>query len=341
MNVNGGAIAIGHPVGSTGSRLITTLLHELERRDANGLGGDVLRRRAGHRAPSSSGCRQSGIRSTIGAQDQPGEYSGVDRGTTEHLTFDRHGATAIVTMNRPEAKNALSLAMLVGMVDAWTEIDSNDDIRCAILTGAGGTFCSGMDLKSMSSPEAEKYKDRLAEDPDLHWKALLRHYQLRKPLIAAVEGWAVAGGTEILQATDIRVAGQGAKFGVFEASGGSSRSVAPPSACAARSPTRWPWIFCSPLARSSRRSPAHRADRPCGPRRRGPGRGVADRRAHRGQRTPGRRGHPPIVRETEGLSEVEGLKVELDIGWPIFATEDAAEGQKAFAEKRPPDFTRT
>ncbi len=58
---------------------------------------------------------------------------------------------AIVTMNRPEAKNAVSLPMLVGMKDAWEEIDSNDDIRCAILTGAGGTFCAGMDLKAMGS----------------------------------------------------------------------------------------------------------------------------------------------------------------------------------------------
>src|SRR5580700_8109570 len=136
---------------------------------------------------------------------------------TENLTFERRGAVAVVTMNRPEAKNALSLPMLVGMADAWTEIDSNDDIRCAILTGAGGTFCSGMDLKSMSDPSAEAYRHRTEADPDLHWKALLRHYQLRKPLIAAVEGWAVAGGTEILQATDIRVAGENAKFGVFEA----------------------------------------------------------------------------------------------------------------------------
>src|SRR3984885_12395971 len=140
--------------------------------------------------------------------------------STEHLTFELDGATAIVTMNRPEAKNALSLPMLVGMADAWVEIDSNDAIRCAILTGAGGTFCSGMDLKSMSGPEAERYQHRQKEDPDLHWKALLRHYSLRKPLIAAVEGYAVAGGTEILQATDIRVAGEGAKFGVFEAKGG-------------------------------------------------------------------------------------------------------------------------
>src|ERR1700722_6145404 len=136
---------------------------------------------------------------------------------TEHLTFELEGATAIVTMDRPEAKNALSLPMLVGMADAWGEIDSKDAIRCAILTGAGGTFCSGMDLKSMSSPEAERYQHRQKEDPDLHWKALLRHYSLRKPLIAAVEGYAGAGGTEILQATGIRVAGEATKVGVFGA----------------------------------------------------------------------------------------------------------------------------
>src|ERR1700680_3572255 len=102
---------------------------------------------------------------------------------TEHLTYEVVGTTAIVTMNRPEAKNALSGPMLVGMADAWVEIDSNDDIRCAILTGAGGTFCAGMDLKSMSGPGNESVQQRMAEDPDLHWKALLRHYSLRKPLI--------------------------------------------------------------------------------------------------------------------------------------------------------------
>ena len=88
---------------------------------------------------------------------------------TEHLLFERRGTTAVVTMNRPEAKNALSLPMLVGMADAWEEIDGDDDIRCAILTGAGGTFCSGMDLKSMSGPDAERYRDRMQADPDLHW----------------------------------------------------------------------------------------------------------------------------------------------------------------------------
>ena len=205
VNVNGGAIAIGHPVGATGSRLITTILHELERtRRHLRAGVHVLRRCAGdghhHRAALAS--RTAPI--LVRHRRLPLEGTVV---STEHLTFERDGATAIVTMNRPEAKNALSLPMLVGMKDAWEEIDGNDDIRCAILTGAGGTFCAGMDLKAMGGSDAEKYQSRMQEDPDLHWKALLRHYDLRKPLIAAVEGWAVAGGTEILQATDIRVAG--------------------------------------------------------------------------------------------------------------------------------------
>ena len=175
--------------------------------------------------------------------------------TTEHLTFERDGATAIVTMNRPEAKNALSLPMLVGMKDAWEEIDGNDDIRCAILTGAGGTFCAGMDLKAMGGSDAEKYQSRMAEDPDLHWKALLRHYDLRKPLIAAVEGWAVAGGTEILQATDIRVAGESAVFGVFEA----KRGLFPLGGSTVRLRRQIPYTLAMELLLTAREVPAEEA----------------------------------------------------------------------------------
>lgn len=260
---------------------------------------------------------------------------------TEHLTFERRGPVAVVTMNRPEAKNALSLPMLVGMSDAWDEIDGDDDIRCAILTGAGGTFCSGMDLKSMSGAAAEQYRPRMEQNPDLHWKALLRHYHLRKPLIAAVEGWAVAGGTEILQATDIRVAGAGAKFGVFEA----RRGLFPLGGSTVRLRRQIPFTVAMDLLLTAREVSAEEAlqigligrvvpdgsaldealaiaDVICA---NGPLAVEAIKRS---------------VRETEGLPEDEALKVELEIGMPIFATEDAAEGQRAFAEKRPPRYVR-
>src|SRR5437764_9644211 len=134
------------------------------------------------------------------------------------LIVEREAHVLTLTMNRPERKNAFSPEMLVGMEDAWQELEDDDELRVAILTGAGGDFCSGMDLKAFSAgPEENPYRDRFDADPDLHWKALLRHHQPSKPLIAAVEGSAIAGGTEILQATDIRVAGEGAKFGVSEA----------------------------------------------------------------------------------------------------------------------------
>jgi enoyl-CoA hydratase len=260
---------------------------------------------------------------------------------TEHLTFERHGAAAVITMNRPEAKNALSLPMLVGMADAWDEIDSNDEIRCAVLTGAGGTFCSGMDLKSMSGPDAAKYQHRTQQDPDLHWKALLRHYQLRKPLVAAVEGWAVAGGTEILQATDIRVAGVGAKFGVFEA----RRGLFPLGGSTVRLRRQIPFTVAMDLLLTAREVSAEEALRI----------GLIGRVVPDGQALEEAMrvadvicANGPLaveaikrsVRETEGVPEVEALKIELEIGMPIFSTEDAQEGQKAFAEKRPPEYRR-
>ena len=121
-----------------------------------------------------------------------------------------------VTLNRPEARNAFSGEMLVGAYDAWKELDEDPELRVGILTGAAGHFCSGMDLKALAGGMSGDTSARMAEDPDLHWKALLRHFRPSKPLIAAVEGYCVAGGTEILQATELRVAGEGAQFGIAE-----------------------------------------------------------------------------------------------------------------------------
>jgi len=260
---------------------------------------------------------------------------------TENLTFEVIGQTAVVTMNRPEAKNALSLPMLVGLVDAWTEIDSNDDIRCAILTGAGGTFCAGMDLKSMGEPGNEKYAARMADDPDLHWKALLRHYTLKKPLIAAVEGYAVAGGTEILQATDIRVAGESATLGVFEV----RRGLFPLGGSTVRLRRQIPYTIAMELLLTGRPVSAPEAKEI----------GLIGHVVPDGEALTKAMeiaemicANAPLaveavkrsVIETEGMSEIDGLARELELGWPIFATEDAKEGPRAFAEKRPANFQR-
>lgn len=265
-------------------------------------------------------------------------------GSTEHLTIERDGAVVIVTMNRPEAKNALSPSMLVGLADAWEEIDGDEEVRCAILTGAGGTFCAGADLKAMSGDGAaadEQIRSRMASDPDLHWKALLRHYHLRKPLIAAVEGHAVAGGTEILQATDIRVAGESATFGVFEA----RRGLFPLGGSTVRLRRQIPYTVAMDMLLTARAVGAEEALRvgligkvvPDGEAL-GEARRIATTIADNGPLAV--EAIKRSVWETDGLPEDKALEVELGIGWPVFASEDAREGARAFAEKRKPEFKR-
>jgi enoyl-CoA hydratase len=260
---------------------------------------------------------------------------------TEHLTYERVGSTAVVTMNRPEAKNALSPSMLIGMADAWVEIDTNDDIRCAILTGGGGDFCTGMDLKAMGATVEEATRKRMAEDPDIHWKALLRHYFLKKPLIAAVEGWAVAGGTEILQATDIRVAGESAKFGVFEA----KRGLFPLGGSTVRLRRQIPFTVAMDLLLTAREVSAAEA-KEIGLIGRVVPDGTALEAALEIAEVIGANGPLAVeaikasVRATESIPEEDALKIELELGWPVLATEDAKEGPRAFAEKRPANFKR-
>jgi enoyl-CoA hydratase len=257
-----------------------------------------------------------------------------------HLLFERDGHVALLTMNRPEARNALSSEMLVRMYDAWVEIDSNPDIRAGVLTGAGGTFCSGMDLKAFAGGfEETEYTKRFAEDDDLHWKALLRHFRPSKPLIAAVEGYALAGGTEILQGTDIRVAGEGATFGITEV----ARGLFPLGGSTVRLRRQIPYTVAAELLLTGRHVPAAEAkdiglighvvpD----------GQAVAKAMEIAAQVA----ANAPLsvqavlrsLREGAEMTESDALANELTLGWPIFATDDAKEGAKAFKEKRPAHF---
>ncbi|WP_020138531.1 crotonase/enoyl-CoA hydratase family protein [Streptomyces sp. 351MFTsu5.1] len=265
-------------------------------------------------------------------------------GGTEHLDIRREGATLVLTLNRPEAKNALSLPMLVGLHDGWAEADADDSIRSIVFTGAGGTFCAGMDLKALAGGRGgagEQYRDRLKADPDLHWKAMLRHHRPRKPVIAAVEGYCVAGGTEMLQGTDIRVAGESATFGLFEV----KRGLFPIGGSTVRLQRQIPRTHALEMLLTGRPYTAREAA--------GIGLighvvpdGTALDKALEIAELVNACGPLAVeavkasVYETAELTESEGLAAELERGWPIFDTADAKEGARAFAEKRPPDYQR-
>ena len=259
--------------------------------------------------------------------------------STDHCIVERDGGVVIMTLNRPEKKNALSPSMLVGLADAFDYIDANADVVCGILTGAGGTFCSGMDLVSAGEPQSEYVQRRQAETPNLHWKALLRDYRCSKPIIAAVEGYAVAGGTEILQGTDIRVAGDSAVFGVWEA----KRGLFPLGGSACRLPRQIPYTVAMDILLTARPVSAAEAQAI----------GLIGRVVPDGEALATARGiarqiaaNGPLSitailrawRETEHLGDAEAMAHQDPIGWAVFASEDAAEGRRAFAEKRPPVY---
>jgi enoyl-CoA hydratase len=257
-----------------------------------------------------------------------------------HLLVEREGHVVVVTMNRPERRNALSGEMLVRMNDAWDEIDTDPEVRVAILTGAAGTFCAGADLKAMAGEnQADGWSDRFTQDPDLHWKALLRHRRLTKPLIAAVEGYAVAGGTEILQATDIRIAAETATFGVTEV----TRGLFPLGGSTVRLRRQIPYTLAADILLTGRHVRAAEA-REIGLIGRVVPEGEALAEAKRVAEQIAANAPLSVqavlrsLRETESVPEREAMEIEGRIGLPVFATQDAREGPRAFAEKRKPEF---
>jgi enoyl-CoA hydratase len=247
---------------------------------------------------------------------------------------EQDGHVLVVTMNRPSARNALSAEMMSIMRSAWDRVDADPDIRVCVLTGAGGAFCAGADLKAMTS----------THPGDSSWDAariepLLKGRRLTKPLIAAVEGPAIAGGTEILQATDIRVAGAGARFGVAEARWG----LFPMGGSAVRLPRQIPYTLAADLLLTARHITAEEAR----------SLGLIGHVVPDGEALPRAMeiarviaGNGPLavqailrtMRETEGMPENEAFHVDARLGKEVFASEDAREGPKAFAEKRAPDF---
>jgi enoyl-CoA hydratase/carnithine racemase len=255
-----------------------------------------------------------------------------------HALLERRGHVLIVTLNRPEARNALSGPMMALMRQAWDQVDDDPEIRVCVLTGAGGAFCAGADLKAMTrSHPGDAFK---AGELDLSViDALLKGRRLTKPLIAAVEGPAIAGGTEILQATDIRVAGESARFGVSEARWG----LFPLGGSAVRLPRQIPYTVAADLLLTGRHISAPEALRiglighvvPDG---QALAKALEIAEAIAANGPVAVRAILRTIRETEGMPENEAFAVEAGIGMAVFASEDAKEGPRAFSEKRTPEF---
>jgi enoyl-CoA hydratase len=260
----------------------------------------------------------------------------------DHCLLEREGHVLVVTLNRPEAKNALSSGMLAGMYRAWRMLDDDPELRCGIITGKGDVFCAGADLKSMGAGETDdEFMQLMSDVPDIHWQALLRHNRPQNPLIAAIEGYAVAGGTEILQGTDIRVAAEDAVFGVTEA----KRGLFPLGGSSVRLRRQIPYTLAAEILLTGRHVTAQEALRF----------GLVGRLVPHGQALAEAkkvaaevcengplsiRALMQMLREVdESVSEADGLAKELEIGSPIFGTRDAREGMKAFKEKRKPVYT--
>ena len=261
------------------------------------------------------------------------------------LLVEKDGYVTTLTMNRPKRYNALTFTMFSLMADAWQEASDDPDCRVIILTGAEGNFCSGMDLKALAGQADEEdpidTSERLKNDTDFIFRAILKTYRPTKPVIAAVEGVAIAGGTEILQGTDIRVAGESARFGVSEA----RWSLYPSGGSAVRLARQIPYTEAADILLTGKHILAPEAKQL----------GLIGHVVPDGQALTRAREIADVIaangplaveailrtlHETDGMEEEEALAHEWEYGSAVFRSDDAKEGPRAFAEKRTPNFQR-
>ncbi len=260
----------------------------------------------------------------------------------QHLLVERDGPVLVLTMNRPERRNALSASMMQAMGEAWDEVNANPEIRVAILTGAGGCFCAGADLQGMTEAHPGDAFERAEGTAGLSMgiiKPLLKGFLLDKPLIAAVEGPAVAGGTEILQGTDIRIAGESARFGVSEVRWG----LYPLGGSVVRLRRQIPYAIAADLLLTGRHVRAPEA-KEIGLISEVVPDGTALVRAREVAAVVAANGPVAVqavlkaLRATEGVPEREAMRIDSEIGMPVFMSDDAKEGPRAFMDKRTPEF---
>jgi len=248
-----------------------------------------------------------------------------------------------VTLNRPEKRNAINCESMCRLYDAWQQLDQDDELRAAILTGKGSTFCAGMDLSEIAKMGAGKpdneWIERALKEPGLIYGAWLKTYRPGKPVILAVEGFARAGGTEILQGTDIRVAGESAVFGVTEV----QRGLFPMAGSTVRLRRQIGYAVAAEMLICGEDLPARRAYElglinhvvPDG-QALAKAVEIAARIAKNGPLAV--KAIVATLRETETLPESEAFAIEQKYGMAVMASEDAKEGPRAFLEKREPVF---
>jgi len=259
------------------------------------------------------------------------------------VLVEREDHLLVVTLNRPEKRNAVNSEVMCRLYDAWVELDRDEDLRAAILTGRGETFCAGMDLaeigKLRSGVTDNPWLERVRAEPQVIYGAWLKTYRPTKPVILAAEGFARAGGTEILQGTDIRVAGESARFGVTEV----QRGLFPMAGSTVRLRRQIPYAVAAEMLLAGEDLTAGRAWEL----------GLVNHVVPDGQaltkaREIGLRiaangplavqGILATLRETETLPEAEAFEIEQRHGMRVMSSEDAAEGPRAFLEKRAPRF---
>ena len=247
----------------------------------------------------------------------------------EPVIAERRGNVLLITINRPEVRNAVNAAVAAGVAGALDELDGDDGLSVGVLTGAGGFFCAGMDLGAFVKGESPWFGDR--------GFAGIAQRASRKPLIAAIEGFAVAGGMEIALACDLIVATKGAKMGIPEA----RRSLVAAGGALLRLPRRMPYHVVMELALTGETMPAERFQEY----------GLVNRIAEPGSAVDvalelaeqlAKSGplaliaSKQILQEQFDWSNEEMWEKQGAISGPVFVSEDSKEGANAFKEKREP-----
>ena len=245
------------------------------------------------------------------------------------VLVERDGRIQIITLNRPDARNAVNRALAEGIAAALDELDADDSLSVGVLTGAGGGFCAGMDLKAFVAGESPYVEGR--------GFAGITQRSSRKPLIAAIEGFAVAGGFEVALSCDLIVASKGARLGIPEV----KRSLVAAAGALFRLPRRIPYHLAMELALTGDPIDAERGHQL----------GLVNRLAEPGGALDAAlelagdivKNGPlaliaskEIVQGSRDWTEEESWEKQGPIAGPVMTSEDAREGAVAFAEKRDP-----